>query len=51
MNYEMYKGYAIEYDFYSQDEYSVQYCGDDCLFTTFEDAKAFIDELQRSDLK
>ena len=39
----MYKGYAIEYNFYGQEEYSVHYCGDDVLFKTIEEAKAFID--------
>ena len=43
----MYKGYAIEHNFYGQNEYSVQYCGDDCLFTTLEEAKSFIDEIAK----
>lgn len=41
----MYKGYEIEYDFYGEDEYSVQYCGDDLMFRTIDEAKAFIDEI------
>lgn len=40
-----YKGYCIEYNFYGLGEYSVQYCGDDCMFTTEAEAKAFIDEI------
>lgn len=40
-----YRGYYIEYNFYGQDEYSVQYCGDDFMFKTEEEAKAFIDEI------
>ena len=46
--YEEYKGYYIEHDFYGQDEYTVQYCGDDVIFKTKEEAKAFIDELDES---
>lgn len=38
-----YRGYGIDHDFYGTDEYSVQYCGDDVMFKTLEDAKAFID--------
>ena len=45
MTTEMYKGYGIDYDFYGEDEYSVQYCGDDLMFRTIEEAKAFIDEI------
>lgn len=40
-----YKGYYIEYDFYGNNEYSVQYCGDDVIFNTEAEAKAFIDEI------
>lgn len=40
-----YKGYYIEYNFYGENEYSVQYCGDDVLFKTEEEAKRFIDEV------
>lgn len=40
-----YKGFAIEYDFYGMGEYSVQYCGDDVMFNSMEEAKAFIDEV------
>lgn len=42
---EEYKGYYIEYNFYGENEYSVQYCGDDVIFQTVEDAKKFIDEI------
>ena len=44
-NYEEYKGYYIEYNFYGQNEYSVQYCGDDIMFNTREEAVKFIDEV------
>ncbi len=43
--YTEYKGYAIDYNFYNENEYTVQYCGDDVLFKTEEEAKAFIDEV------
>ena len=42
---DMYKGYDIEFNFYGQKEYSVQYCGDDVIFSTEEEAKRFIDEI------
>jgi len=45
MTTEMYKGYGIDHDFYGEDEYSVQYCGDDLMFRTIDEAKAFIDEI------
>ena len=41
-----YKGYCIEFNFYGQNEYSVQYCGDDFMFATIEEAKKFIDSIQ-----
>ena len=41
-----YKGYYIDFNIYKQKEYSVQYCGDDFLFKTEEEAKAFIDSIQ-----
>ena len=41
----MYKGFDIEYDFYGLGEYSVQFCGDDIMFNTEEEAKTFIDEV------
>lgn len=40
-----YKGYGIDYNFYGENEYSVQYCGDDMMFKTLDDAKRFIDEI------
>lgn len=45
MNYIEYKGYYIETNFYGQDEISVQYCGDDILFPTVQEAKEFIDDI------
>lgn len=38
--------YCIEYDFYGEQEYSVQYCGDDVVFRTLEEAQEFIDGLE-----
>ena len=43
---EEYKGYYIEYNFYGRGEYSVQYCGDDLMFRTADEARAFIDSVQ-----
>ena len=40
-----YKGFYIEFNFYGANEYSVQYCGDDVIFNTEEEAKAFIEEI------
>lgn len=45
---EEYKGYYIEYNFYGRNEYSVQYCGDDLVFNTKEEAQRFIDSIERS---
>ena len=42
---EIYKGFAIEFNFYGMNEYSVQYCGDDVMFETVNEAKAFIDTI------
>lgn len=42
-----YKDYSIEYNFYGEGEYSVQYCGDDVIFRTEDEAKAFIDEITK----
>ena len=44
-NFIDYKGYYIEYNFYGNNEYSVQYCGDDVLFETLQEAKDFIDSI------
>lgn len=40
-----YKGYEISYNFYGTKEYSVQYCGDDVIFNSAEEAMEFIDEI------
>ena len=45
MTYETYKGYGIDYNIYGTQEYSVQYCGDDIMFSTVEEARDFIDEI------
>ena len=42
-----YKGYCIEFNFYGLGEYSVQYCGDDIIFKTKEEAKVFIDDITK----
>lgn len=34
-------GLLIEHDFYGSGEYSVQFCGDDLMFETLDEAKAF----------
>lgn len=47
MTSEIYKGYGIDYNFYGENEYSVQYDGDDVMFSTLKEAKAFIDEVTR----
>lgn len=41
----IYKGYQIDFNIYGQNEYSVQYCGDDLLFNDLAAAKNFIDSL------
>lgn len=41
----MYRDFFIEHNFYGRGEYTVDYCGDDVMFNTIEDAKAFIDEI------
>lgn len=40
-----YKGYGIDYNFYGEHEFSVQYCGDDIVFDSEDAAKTFIDEI------
>ena len=40
-----YKGYVIEFNIYHQNEYTVQFGGDDIWFTSEEEAKQFIDEM------
>ena len=42
---EEYKGFQIEYDLYKQNEYTVQYNGDDIVFNSIDEAKQFIDEI------
>ena len=42
-----YKGYYIETNFYGENEISVQYCGDDIIFPTIQEAKEFIDEVTK----
>lgn len=42
---EEYKGYYIEHNFYGENEWSVQYCGDDIIFNDFNEAKDFIDSV------
>lgn len=46
MTIEEYKGYGIDFNIYGQNEYSVQYCGDDFMFQTLEEAKRFIDSIE-----
>ena len=40
-----YRGYYIEHNFYGRGEYTVQYCGDDIVFCTEQEVKAFIDSI------
>ena len=40
-----YKGYYIEFNLYGFKEYSVQYCGNDVIFTTKKAAMEFIDSI------
>lgn len=42
---KQYKGYGIDFNIYGQGEFSVQYCGDDYMFQTEDEAKAFIDRI------
>jgi len=41
----IYKGYEICHNIYGTGEYSVQYCGDDVIFETSNEAIEFIDEI------
>ncbi len=52
MNYreEIYKGFAICFNFYGHNDISVQYCGDDVMFNSVDDAKRFIDEITQNDI-
>lgn len=40
-----YKGFYIEFDFYGEGEYSVQFEGDDLMFRSEAEAKDFIDSV------
>ncbi len=40
-----YRGFYIEFNIYGSDEYSVQYCGDDLVFDSDQEAKNFIDTI------
>lgn len=46
-----YKGYGIDYDIYGNGEFSVQYGGDDVLFNSEEEARAFIDKNADNELE
>lgn len=40
-----YKGYVIDNGWVYENLITVQYCGDDLIFKSVEDAKEFIDEI------
>ena len=40
-----YNGYYIEFNLYGENEYTVQFCGDDVVFETMKQAQAFIDSV------
>ena len=42
-----YKGFYIEFNIYGSNEYTVQYCGDDILFDSEQEAKEFIEEVTK----
>lgn len=44
-----YNGFYIEYNFYGQNEYSVQFCGDDFLFKTRDEAIKFCDDINKGE--
>ena len=48
-NYRMieYKSMMIDFNFYGTNEFSVQFCGDDFIFKTEEEAKSFIDDIEK----
>lgn len=48
---EEYRGYVISHGFYGDDDYTVQYCGDDIVCNSREDAMRTIDELVEYDEK
>ena len=41
----IYKGVPITKNFYGQEEYTIQWCGDDIWFTTLKEAKEFVEEM------
>lgn len=45
----MYRDFFIEHNFYGRGEYTVDYCGDDVMFNTIDEAKAFIDDADEHD--
>lgn len=47
----MYRGYAITYNFYGLDEFSVQYEGDDVMFEYMGDAMLFIDAVLEGEVR
>ena len=40
-----YRGMEIAYNLYEQNEYTVQYCGDDFFFKTEKEAELFIEDI------
>ena len=44
-----YKGFHITFNFYGHGEYTVQYDGDDVIFTTAHEAREFIDGVLDND--
>ena len=46
-----YNGYYIEHNLYGEDEYTVQYCGDDVWFDNLESAKKFIDDINAGNVE
>ena len=42
-----YKDYDITFNLYGQNEYTVQYCGDDFFFKTEKEAEKFIDSIDK----
>ena len=48
-DFKIYKGYDITYNLYGKGEYTVQYCGDDVMFKTEDEAKSFIDRISEED--
>lgn len=42
-----YRDFNITFNLYGQNEYTVQYCGDDFFFKTKKEAEKFIDSLDK----